>query len=189
MNSAQHSGNLLVVQTVDSTGQIKPDKGQGLIESIKRWVRKKNNPFGEEESVKTKDTCVKAIANFYDLGCDLLFHPPYFSDLTPSDYFVFTNLKKLLRVFALFHNCEPHMDSVQQTGDQANLRTWDSPGKLKLKTSKLSLSANEVMAIVFWAKKTMANIIIPSYWTHQTMSWKKNTAFGKKKVPKPMTRV
>jgi hypothetical protein len=35
-------------------------------------------------------------AKLHELGYQLLSHPPYFSDLAPSDLFLFADLKKML---------------------------------------------------------------------------------------------
>ena len=39
---------------------------------------------------------VVAIAAVHDCGLELVDHPPYYSDLAPSDYFLFFNMKKYL---------------------------------------------------------------------------------------------
>ncbi|CAH2106941.1 unnamed protein product [Euphydryas editha] len=36
------------------------------------------------------------MAKFHELGFELLSHPPYSPDLAPSDFFLFSDLKKIL---------------------------------------------------------------------------------------------
>ncbi|KAF7286632.1 hypothetical protein GWI33_004665 [Rhynchophorus ferrugineus] len=39
---------------------------------------------------------VKTMAKIHELGFELLSHPPYSPDLAPSDYFLFSDLKRML---------------------------------------------------------------------------------------------
>ena len=40
---------------------------------------------------------MKTVAKLNELGSELLPHPPYSPDLAPSDYWLFADLKKMLR--------------------------------------------------------------------------------------------
>ena len=46
------------------------------------------------------------MAKFHELRYELLPHPPYSSDLAPSDYFLFPNLKKWLAGKRFYANDE-----------------------------------------------------------------------------------
>ena len=50
--------------------------------------------------------CVVSMAKFLELRYELLPHPPYSSDLDPSNYFLFPNLKKWLGVKSFYSNDE-----------------------------------------------------------------------------------
>jgi [histone H3]-lysine36 N-dimethyltransferase SETMAR len=39
---------------------------------------------------------IKTTAKLHNLGYKLLPHPPYYPDLAPSDFFLFTDLKRML---------------------------------------------------------------------------------------------
>ena len=46
------------------------------------------------------------MAKFHELRYELLPHPPYSADLAPSDYFLFSNLKKWLVAKRFYSNDE-----------------------------------------------------------------------------------
>ena len=65
----------------------------GLKKLTTRWVPHTLRPY---EKVQRSDLC-KQTAVIREVGWHLLDHPPYSPDISPSDYFLFSNLKRWLR--------------------------------------------------------------------------------------------
>ena len=57
-------------------------------------LKKKKVLFHQDNALCHKS--MKMITKLHELGFELLPHPPYSPDLAPSDYFLFTNLKRML---------------------------------------------------------------------------------------------
>ena len=65
-------------------------------EIVKRWpnMAKKNILFRQDNAPRHKS--IKTMAKLHKLHYELLPLPPYSPDLTPSDYWLFADLKKML---------------------------------------------------------------------------------------------
>ncbi|XP_054729345.1 histone-lysine N-methyltransferase SETMAR-like [Anastrepha obliqua] len=71
-------------QTINSDYYI------ALLERLKDEIAKKRPHMASHKSMKT-------MAKLNESGFELLPHPPYSPDLSPSDYWLFADLKKMLR--------------------------------------------------------------------------------------------
>lgn len=104
---------------------------------------KKNWPHLAKEKVLLRQgllrvhTCLVIIAKFNELGFELLFHPPHFSDLAPGDYYLLPNLKLWIggKIFpsndetiARTNNCFKILNEKIQKGaktsDKAYVTLW-----------------------------------------------------------------
>ncbi|KAF7277768.1 hypothetical protein GWI33_009189 [Rhynchophorus ferrugineus] len=63
-------------------------------------LKKKNLLLHQDNAPCHKS--VKTMAKIHELGYELLSHPPYSADLPPSDYFLFSDLKRMLRWEEIF---------------------------------------------------------------------------------------
>jgi len=103
--------------------------------TLLRWRPSENTaPFGEEKVLFHHDnapahTSALAKAKLFELGYELLPHPPYSPDLAPCDFF-FSNLKKSLAG----HKFAPNEEVVEATEAYfADLeKTYFSDGLKKL---------------------------------------------------------
>ncbi|XP_031630281.1 histone-lysine N-methyltransferase SETMAR-like [Contarinia nasturtii] len=65
----------------------------GMRKLCAKWVPRELTIDQKQQRV---DDSVKTMAKLYELGFELLPHPPYSPDLAPSDYFLFADLKRML---------------------------------------------------------------------------------------------
>ncbi|XP_071743600.1 histone-lysine N-methyltransferase SETMAR-like [Lepeophtheirus salmonis] len=86
-------------------GKILQSSGKQLLHSVigslERRNCRKTAAFEEKESAASSrhapcHKSVKTMAKIHELGFELLTPPPYSPDLAPSDYFLFTDLKRML---------------------------------------------------------------------------------------------
>lgn len=70
------------------------DRFDTVLKQKRPHLKKKKVLFHQDNA--RVHTCAVTMAKFYQLGYELLQHPPYSPDLAPSDYFLFPNLKKWL---------------------------------------------------------------------------------------------
>ena len=96
----------------------------------------------------------KTTAKLYELGFELLPHPPYSPDLVPSDYWLFAQLKKMARWEKI---------SFQQRGDH---RMWDV----------FCMSRQIILQKRYWnVRKTLDWL----YHSSRELCWWIETIFGK----------
>lgn len=82
-------------QTINSDYYI------ALLERLKAEIAKKRPHLKKKKVLFHQDNAPchksgKTMAKIYELGYELLPHPPYSPDLAPSDYFLFADLKRML---------------------------------------------------------------------------------------------
>ena len=83
-------------QTINSDYYI------ALLERLKDEIAKKRPHMAKKKVLFHQDNApchksMKTMAKLNELGFELLPHPPYSPDLAPSDYWLFADLKKMLR--------------------------------------------------------------------------------------------
>ncbi|KAM8702311.1 hypothetical protein ACLKA7_004975 [Drosophila subpalustris] len=81
---------------------INSDYYMALLERLKDEIAKKRPHMAKKKVLFHQDNApchksMKTIAKLNELGFELLPHPPYSQDLAPSDYWLFADLKKMLR--------------------------------------------------------------------------------------------
>lgn len=98
---------------------------------LKNETAKKTTLNGNEKG--SLSTCHKSIATkttkLHELHLKLLFHPPYSPDLTPSDYYLVADLKRILQLTRFDANKEV----IAKTEGQCMLRP-----KINSSTQKIS---------------------------------------------------
>lgn len=82
-------------QTINSEYYI------ALLERLKDEITNKRPHLKKKKVLFHQDNApchksIKTMAKLYELGFELLPHPPYSPDLAPSDFFLFANLKRML---------------------------------------------------------------------------------------------
>ncbi|KAL7726109.1 hypothetical protein ACLKA6_010156 [Drosophila palustris] len=85
---------------------INSDYYMALLERLKDEIAKKRPHMAKKKVLFHQDNApchksMKTMAKLNELGFELLPHPPYSPDLAPSDYWLFADLKKMLRARAL----------------------------------------------------------------------------------------
>ncbi|QQP31396.1 Mariner transposase, partial [Caligus rogercresseyi] len=98
MDILQHTRDQAAIKSMGLKGESAPKKAKVGLSTNKVmatvfWDAQKVLFHQDNARVHT---CVVSMAKFYELRYELLPHPPYSSDLAPSDYFLFPNLKKWL---------------------------------------------------------------------------------------------
>ncbi|KAM8718816.1 hypothetical protein ACLKA7_001514 [Drosophila subpalustris] len=81
---------------------INSDYYMALLERLKDEIAKKRPHMAKKKVLFHQDNApchksMKTMAKLNELGLELLPHPPYSPDLAPSDYWLFADLKKMLR--------------------------------------------------------------------------------------------
>ncbi|KAM8701714.1 hypothetical protein ACLKA7_005457 [Drosophila subpalustris] len=81
---------------------INSDYYMALLERLKDEIAKKRPRMAKKKVLFHQDNApchksMKTMAKLNELGFELLPHPPYSPDLAPSDYWLFADLKKMLR--------------------------------------------------------------------------------------------
>lgn len=76
------------------------------------WSRKKS--FFQLDNARVH-TCVVSMAKPHELGYELILYPPCSPDLTPSDYYLFPNLKKWLGGKRLVSNGKKNWRNIRQS--------------------------------------------------------------------------
>ncbi|KAM8707598.1 hypothetical protein ACLKA7_014689 [Drosophila subpalustris] len=81
---------------------INSDYYMALLERLKDEIAKKRPHMAKKKVLFHQDNApchksMKTMAKLNELGFELLPHPPYSPDLAPSDYWLFADLKKMLR--------------------------------------------------------------------------------------------
>ncbi|KAL7723955.1 hypothetical protein ACLKA6_019947 [Drosophila palustris] len=81
---------------------INSDYYMALLERLKAEIAKKRPHMAKKKVLFHQDNApchksMKTMAKLNELGFELLPHPPYSPDLAPSDYWLFADLKKMLR--------------------------------------------------------------------------------------------
>ncbi|KAL7723768.1 hypothetical protein ACLKA6_017266 [Drosophila palustris] len=98
---------------------INSDYYMALLERLKDKIAKKRPHMAKKKVLFHQDNApchksMKTMAKLNELGFELLPHPPYSPDLAPSDYWLFANLKKMLRGKRFRSN-----DEQQNQGEEA----------------------------------------------------------------------
>lgn len=80
---------------------INSDYYIALLERLKDEIAKKRPHLKKKKVLFHQDNApchksIKTMAKFHELGFELLPHPPYSPDLAPSDYILFSDLKRML---------------------------------------------------------------------------------------------
>lgn len=81
--------------------KINSDYYIALLERLKDEIGKKRPHMARKKVLFHQDNApchksMQTMAKLYELGYELLPHPPYSPDLAPSDYFLFADLKRML---------------------------------------------------------------------------------------------
>ncbi|KAL7725918.1 hypothetical protein ACLKA6_000684 [Drosophila palustris] len=103
---------------------INSDYYMALLERLKDEIAKKRPHMAKKKVLFHQDNApchksMKTMAKLNELGFELLPHPPYSPDLAPSDYWLFADLKKMLR------------EAIADLARSLNLKSKDGEGFLK----------------------------------------------------------
>ncbi|KAF7269300.1 hypothetical protein GWI33_017665 [Rhynchophorus ferrugineus] len=82
---------------------INSDYYIALLDRLKEEITEKTAAFEEKKVLIHRDIApchksVKTMTKIHELDFELLLHPPYFPDMAASDYFPFSDLKRMLSV-------------------------------------------------------------------------------------------
>ena len=95
------SFGIIFINYLEHRKTINSDYYTGLLEHLKAEKTKKRH-FVKNKILFHQDNAqchksLKMMAKMHELGFELLPHPPYSPDLGPSNYYLFSELKKMLR--------------------------------------------------------------------------------------------
>ncbi|XP_047129544.1 histone-lysine N-methyltransferase SETMAR-like [Hydra vulgaris] len=101
-----YTHGIIFIDYLEKGKTINSDYYIALLERLTDEIAKKTTSFEEEKSsvssrqhARQDATCHKSINTMLELnelGFELLPHPPYSPDLAPSDFFLFSDLKRML---------------------------------------------------------------------------------------------
>ena len=104
-------------------------------------------------------TCAVSMAKLYELGNELVPYPPYSPDLAPSDYFLFSNLKKWLGGKTFSSNDEIIDQTNAHFKDLEKSYFFEGIQKLeKRRTKCIELKGDYVEKQIFVLQKTLCFI-------------------------------
>ncbi|KAM8702599.1 hypothetical protein ACLKA7_001935 [Drosophila subpalustris] len=97
---------IIFIDYLQKEQTINSDYYMALLERLKDEIAKKRPHMAKKKVLFHQDNApchksMKTMAKLNELGFELLPHPPYSPDLAPSDYWLFADLKKMLRASVL----------------------------------------------------------------------------------------
>ncbi|KAM8702325.1 hypothetical protein ACLKA7_004989 [Drosophila subpalustris] len=130
---------------------INSDYYMALLERLKDEIAKKRPHMAKKKVLFHQDNApchksMKTMAKLNELGFELLPHPPYSPDLAPSDYWLFADLKKMLRVKnhwkPSYQSTFRDVPNTPYAAHKAHFRRYKIPTLVppKLKNSTLTFS-------------------------------------------------
>lgn len=92
---------IIFIDYLEKGKTINSDYYIALLERLKVEIAKKRPHMKKKKVLFHQDNApchksLKTMAKLHELGFELLPHPPYSPDLAPSDYFLFSDLKRML---------------------------------------------------------------------------------------------
>lgn len=92
---------IIFIDYLEKGKTINSDYYIALLERLKAEIAQKRPQMARKKVMFHQDNApchksLKTMAKIHELGFELLPHPPYSPDLAPSDYFLFSDLKRML---------------------------------------------------------------------------------------------
>lgn len=92
---------IIFIDYLEKGKTINSDYYIGLLERLKAEIAKKRPQMKKKKVLLHQDNApchksLKTMAKLHELGFQLLPHPPYSPDLAPSDFYLFSDLKRML---------------------------------------------------------------------------------------------
>ncbi|GFT82754.1 histone-lysine N-methyltransferase SETMAR [Nephila pilipes] len=92
---------IIFIDYLEKGRTINSDYYIALLERLKDEITEKRPHLKKKKVLLHQDNApchksVKTMTKIHELGFELLPHPPYSPDLYPSDYFLFSDLKRML---------------------------------------------------------------------------------------------
>lgn len=92
---------IIFIDYLEKGKTINSDYYIAMLERLKTEIAEKRPHLKKKKVLFHQDNApchksMKTMAKLYELGFELLPHPPYSPDLAPSDYFLFADLKRML---------------------------------------------------------------------------------------------
>ena len=93
---------ILFIDYFEQAKTINSDYYMALLNRLRVEIKKKRSHMKKKKVLFHQDNApchksMKTMVKLNELRFELLLHPPYSVDLAPSDYCLFTNLKKMLQ--------------------------------------------------------------------------------------------
>jgi hypothetical protein len=89
---------IIFIDNFENSQIINSEYYMALLEHLNDEIKEKTAPFEELIAVSSRlcHKSIKTTAKLHELGYELLLHPPFSPDLSPTAFFLFADLKRML---------------------------------------------------------------------------------------------